>query len=273
MNQNELMHYGVPGQKWGVRRWQEKLSGSLTPEGRIHYGVGPARSKVTGTAENTHKKPDKQEKETGYEKLKKSAQAITKQAKEGFNAAKKEASERASKLYEDAKKRAQEAAERREEKRRLEEERKEQEEKEEKERRAMGDRSDKWKEYEDNELQAFTTRKRLEDAANDAQFSAKIQKADRLRQVVAEANNYLSTGLQIYDNYKKLKVAFSPEAQPAQEKTKSSELAKEVLDLIKDMPAKEFDNAFVNNARQNIKTVQDLEDAAKNKKIQSGKSK
>ena len=34
----ELAHYGIKGQEWGVRRWQYQ-DGSLTPEGRIHYGV------------------------------------------------------------------------------------------------------------------------------------------------------------------------------------------------------------------------------------------
>ena len=39
---DELLHYQVKGAKWGVRRWQYP-DGSLTPEGRIHYGIGPAR--------------------------------------------------------------------------------------------------------------------------------------------------------------------------------------------------------------------------------------
>ena len=34
-----LIHYGIPGQKWGNRRWQYE-DGSLTPEGYIHYGYG-----------------------------------------------------------------------------------------------------------------------------------------------------------------------------------------------------------------------------------------
>lgn len=33
---NELKHYGVKGQKWGVRRYQNN-DGSLTPEGRRRY--------------------------------------------------------------------------------------------------------------------------------------------------------------------------------------------------------------------------------------------
>lgn len=46
---NELYHYGTKNMKWGVRRYQYEDK-SLTPEGRIHYGVGPARgsSKLSG---------------------------------------------------------------------------------------------------------------------------------------------------------------------------------------------------------------------------------
>ena len=33
-----LIHYGVQGQKWGNRRYQNE-DGSLTPEGREHYGI------------------------------------------------------------------------------------------------------------------------------------------------------------------------------------------------------------------------------------------
>ena len=34
---NELMHYGVRGQKWGVRRYQN-ADGSLTKAGERRYG-------------------------------------------------------------------------------------------------------------------------------------------------------------------------------------------------------------------------------------------
>ncbi len=33
----DICHHGIKGQKWGVRRYQNK-DGSLTPEGRKHYG-------------------------------------------------------------------------------------------------------------------------------------------------------------------------------------------------------------------------------------------
>lgn len=49
MGNSYLAHYGIKGQKHGQRRYQNK-DGSLTPEGRIHYGVGKARTKATKAA-------------------------------------------------------------------------------------------------------------------------------------------------------------------------------------------------------------------------------
>lgn len=41
---SELYHWGVKGQRWGIRRWQNP-DGSLTPEGRAHYlGESSVRS-------------------------------------------------------------------------------------------------------------------------------------------------------------------------------------------------------------------------------------
>lgn len=37
MTTNELYHFGIKGQKWGVRRYQNE-DGSLTSEGRKRYG-------------------------------------------------------------------------------------------------------------------------------------------------------------------------------------------------------------------------------------------
>lgn len=39
----ELYHHGIKGQKWGVRRYQNS-DGSLTAEGREHYGIKTQRS-------------------------------------------------------------------------------------------------------------------------------------------------------------------------------------------------------------------------------------
>ncbi len=41
-----IEHHGIKGQKWGNRRYQNS-DGSLTALGRVHYGVGAARSGIS----------------------------------------------------------------------------------------------------------------------------------------------------------------------------------------------------------------------------------
>lgn len=59
MMNNELRHHGIKGQKWGVRRYQNK-DGSLTAEGRKKYADSIADTKVytkKGVAVTLRKQP------------------------------------------------------------------------------------------------------------------------------------------------------------------------------------------------------------------------
>lgn len=75
----ELEHSGVPGQKKGVRKYQYE-DGSLTPEGRVHYHVGPARkaidaisSVIKKTAEKRRASEEEKQKTLADQKAKEEA--------------------------------------------------------------------------------------------------------------------------------------------------------------------------------------------------------
>lgn len=51
---NELYHHGVKGQKWGVRRYQNREGGYLPgAEGRYYTPVGGRRGKISSSSKNT----------------------------------------------------------------------------------------------------------------------------------------------------------------------------------------------------------------------------
>lgn len=50
-DEHSLKHYGTKGQKWGVRKYQNK-DGSLTPAGREHYGYGKGKSESKDYSNN-----------------------------------------------------------------------------------------------------------------------------------------------------------------------------------------------------------------------------
>lgn len=54
-----IMHYGTKGQRWGDRKYQYE-DGSLTPEGKIHYGVGEGRKSSGKPSYGYKKKPYKE---------------------------------------------------------------------------------------------------------------------------------------------------------------------------------------------------------------------
>ena len=51
---DELSHHGILGQKHGIRRFQYS-DGSLTPAGRLRYGVGGERGKAAPKAKGVSK--------------------------------------------------------------------------------------------------------------------------------------------------------------------------------------------------------------------------
>lgn len=49
---DSLAHYGIKGQQWNIRRYQNE-DGTLTAEGREHYGVGDGERSYAGPKQPT----------------------------------------------------------------------------------------------------------------------------------------------------------------------------------------------------------------------------
>lgn len=75
MENNELYHWGIKGQKWGIRRFQNS-DGSLTPDGRTRYGSGDGKSgSGTSTKGSTKKKVSRKVRKQREKALEKARQA------------------------------------------------------------------------------------------------------------------------------------------------------------------------------------------------------
>ena len=57
MEDKQLYHWGIKGQRWGVRRWQNK-DGSLTPEGKRRYDDDTGHHDDDKTHESSRKAHD-----------------------------------------------------------------------------------------------------------------------------------------------------------------------------------------------------------------------
>lgn len=88
--ENYLAHYGIKGQKWGIRRFQN-ADGSLTPEGIRRYGSLENFNRQRGIVGKSDK-PPKYAKVDGRasQKMPKNAKSLTKEQQEELSRKRKE---------------------------------------------------------------------------------------------------------------------------------------------------------------------------------------
>lgn len=84
---DELVHHGIKGQKWGVRRFQNK-DGSLTPKGKKRYSEATWDGPLPTLGEVVKMKTENPAKYSQYQAYRK-AQGMNKQVKEQNKAAEK----------------------------------------------------------------------------------------------------------------------------------------------------------------------------------------
>lgn len=81
-----LYHYGIQGQKWGLRRWQNE-DGSFNYEGKIRYGRIGTNNRSLSTKESLNKKSRNEHKNTSKERKKIDKEKLVKMAKIGLTVA------------------------------------------------------------------------------------------------------------------------------------------------------------------------------------------
>ena len=226
---NDLYHSGVKGQEWGKRRWQNK-DGSLTSEGYVHY-YGHERPKDStdrnidrikhpiATAKIAAGKASHAIKQTAKASVK-----LAKKADKSYDAAVEKSRERTMKrlAYEKEKQEAQNELTRKEveedkilndaerEERRANKEFEQEDKAEAAKEVAQLNGEKAWRDWTNEELQAYTTRKNLEAAANKVRF-------DQLQKPIQYANmaiNYANTGISLIDTYQNLVKSYNSLANP-----------------------------------------------------------
>ena len=246
---DELYHYRVGGEKNGVRRYQYP-DGSLTPLGRIHYGVGPPRGETTmvedakryirairdtaaGYGLVKYKKTEEKVKGDRFAKarLAKQQKADEKRAKEAYEAKQKLKEEAKAKQEEfDAKLREAQQKNYEEAMKRFKERDEEiAKEKEEKQSRENVDeaKSKHWEDFSDEDLRNYTNRARLEAEAT----KARLEKLDAPRKIIAELASYGKTAVEAYQQYNQLKGIFK-NFKSEKVPDSSEKIAKSALDII-----------------------------------------
>lgn len=87
MSNSYLAHHGTKGMKWGVRKYQNP-DGSLTPEGRKRYGVGPERANQKYSKPRLYGMEAKYQVKKAGGAVKATAKDLSKQHRESVRAAK-----------------------------------------------------------------------------------------------------------------------------------------------------------------------------------------